>query len=445
MQTASKKVINGWAMYDWANSVYSLVITSTIFPAYYESVTKNNTDNEVVFLGRHFVNSALYNYALGVAFLIVAIMSPILSSIADYKGNKKSFLRFFCFLGSASCSMLFFFKGTETVWVAILCSMIACVGFWSSVVFYNSYLPEIAAPEDRDKVSAKGFSMGYIGSVIMQLVCFVFVFKPEWFGMQNDATLPARFSFLLVGIWWFGFAQLTLNVMPKGTPAASRPENNIFANGFIELRKVFKQLKTLLILKRFLLAFFFYNMGVQTIMLVAALFGSKQLKLPTEKLIITILIIQVVAIAGANLMAKLSEKFGNFQTLLWVVVIWVLVCLGAYEIATISDKGVNAEMYFYVLAAVVGLVMGGIQSLSRSTYSKLMPATKDTTSFFSFYDVTEKIGIVIGMFSFGLIEELTGSMKNSVLVIMCFFVTGFIILYFALTKQKQLSLYEPAV
>jgi UMF1 family MFS transporter len=445
MQTASKKVINGWAMYDWANSVYSLVITSTIFPAYYESVTKNNSDNEVVFLGRHFVNSALYNYALGVAFLIVAIMSPILSSIADYKGNKKSFLRFFCFLGSASCAMLFFFRGTGTVWVAILCSMIACVGFWSSVVFYNSYLPEIAAPEDRDRVSAKGFSMGYIGSVIMQLVCFVFVFKPAWFGMQNDATLPARFSFLLVGVWWFGFAQLTLNVMPKGTPAASRPENNIFANGFIELRKVFKQLKTLLILKRFLLAFFFYNMGVQTIMLVAALFGSKQLKLPTEKLIITILIIQIVAIAGANIMAKLSKKFGNFQTLLWVIIIWVLVCLGAYEIATISDKGINAEMYFYVLAAVVGLVMGGIQSLSRSTYSKLMPVTKDTTSFFSFYDVTEKIGIVIGMFSFGLIEELTGSMKNSVLVIMCFFIFGFIILYSALTKQKQLSLYEPAI
>ena len=227
MQTAPKKVINGWAMYDWSNSVYSLVITSTIFPAYYESVTKNNSNNEVTFLGRHFVNTALYNYALGVAFLVVAIMSPILSSIADYKGNKKSFLRFFCFLGSASCSMLFFFKGNETLWVAIVCSMIACIGFWSSVVFYNSYLPEIAAPEDRDRVSAKGFAMGYIGSVILQLVCFVFVFKPAWFGMQNDATMPARFSFLLVGIWWFGFAQLTLNVMPKGTPAAFRPENNI--------------------------------------------------------------------------------------------------------------------------------------------------------------------------------------------------------------------------
>ena len=440
MQTAPKKVVNGWAMYDWANSVYSLVITSTIFPAYYESITANNTDNEVLFLGRHFVNTALYNYALGVAFLIVAIMSPVLSSIADYKWNKKAFLRFFCSLGSVSCALLFFFKGTDTIWIAIICTIIACIGFWSSLVFYNSYLPEIAAPEDRDKVSAKGFAMGYIGSVILQLICFVFVFKPEWFGMQGDAAMPARFSFLLVGVWWFGFAQITLNVMPKGTPAAFRPEKNIFANGFIELRKVFTQLKSLLILKRFLLAFFFYNMGVQTIMLVATLFGSKQLKLPTSKLIITILIIQIVAIAGAYIMAKLSEKFGNFQTLLSVVSIWVLVCLGAYEIATIHDKGVNAEMYFYVLAVVVGLVMGGIQSLSRSTYSKLMPDTKDTTSFFSFYDVTEKIAIVIGMFSFGLIEEITGSMKNSVLVIMGFFIIGFIILYFALVKQKQLAL-----
>jgi UMF1 family MFS transporter len=307
------------------------------------------------------------------------------------------------------------------------------------MVFYNSYLPEIAAPEDRDRISAKGFVMGYIGSVILQLVCFVFVFKPEWFGMQNDATMPARFSFLLVGIWWFGFAQFTLTRMPKGTPAAFRPEKNIFANGFIELRNVFKQLKHLLILKRFLLAYFFYNMGVQTIMLVAALFGSKQLHLPTDKLIITILIIQIVAIGGAYLVARLSQVFGNFQTLLAVIIVWIIVCIGAYQIAVLSDKGINAEIYFYVLAAVVGLVMGGIQALSRSTYSKLMPVTKDTTSFFSFYDVTEKISIVIGMFSFGLIEENTGNMKNSVLVVMTFFIIGFILLLFTLLKQKQLK------
>ncbi len=442
MQTYSKKVINGWAMYDWANSVYNLVITSTIFPAYYAALTDDKnaaTVDHVRFMGRTFESSSLYTYVLGLGFLIVAIMSPILSSIADYKGNKKTFLRFFCTIGSLACAGLYFFKDLDTLYIGIICSIIACVGFWSSIVFYNSYLPEIAPPEQRDAVSARGFSMGYIGSVLMQLICFVFVFKPEWFGMQNDGTLPSRFSFLLVGIWWFGFAQITLFRLPKGTPAAHRPEYNVLSNGFIELKKVITELKHLPVLKRFLLSFFFYNMGVQTVMLVAALFGSKELNLPTGKLILTILIIQLVAIAGAWTMAKLSDEFGNIRTLIVVVIIWIGVCIGAYYIAYLNEQKVNVEIYFYILAAVVGLVMGGIQSLSRSTYSKLMPVTKDTTSYFSFFDVTEKIAIVIGMFSFGLISELTETMKNSILALTLFFITGLLLLFYTLAKEKQLK------
>ena len=372
-------------------------------------------------------------------FLIVAIMSPILSSIADYKGNKKTFLRFFCTMGSLACAGLFFFKNLDTLYIGIICSIIACVGFWSSIVFYNSYLPEIASPEQRDAVSAKGFSMGYIGSVLMQLICFVFVFKPEWFGMQNDGTLPSRVSFLLVGIWWFGFAQITLFRLPQGIPAAHRPEYNVLSNGFIELKKVITELKHLPLLKRFLLSFFFYNMGVQTIMLVATLFGSKELNLPTGKLIITILIIQLVAIAGAWTMARLSDRFGNIKTLIAVVLIWIGVCIGAFYISILHEQQVNVEIHFYFLAAIVGLVMGGIQSLSRSTYSKLMPVTKDTTSYFSFFDVTEKIAIVIGMFSFGLITEVTQSMKNAILALTLFFIIGLLLLFYTLAKEKQLK------
>ncbi len=432
MQTASKKVINGWAMYDWANSVYSLVITSTIFPAYYEAVTSANKSATVWFMGRSFVNTSLYDYALGFAFLVVAIMSPILSSIADYKGNKKSFMRFFCTLGSVACAGMYFFT-SETLYVGIICLVVACIGFWSSLVFYNSYLPEIAAPEDQDRVSAKGFAMGYIGSVLLQILCFVVVFKKDWFGIapDNDA-LPARISFVMVALWWLGFAQIPLFRLPKGIPASSRrPEKNIFANGFIELKKVWAQLLHLPVLKSYLGAFFFYNMGVQTVMLAATLFGSKVLKLPTEKLILTILIIQLVAIIGAYIMSKLSEKFGNLRTLSGVVVIWIAICIAAYF--------TTGEYEFYCLAVMVGLVMGGIQSLSRSTYAKLMPETKDTTSFFSFYDVTEKIAIVIGMFSFGLIEELTGSMRNSILVLIVFFATGFILLLSADKKRRALE------
>jgi len=433
MQTASKKVINGWAMYDWANSVYNLVITSTIFPAYYEAVTgdgKESTANDtVVLFGRTFVNTSLYQYALGIAFIIVAVLSPLLSSIADYKGNKKSFLFFFCTMGSLACCALFFYDKSNLAY-GLICMIIACVGFWSSLVFYNSYLPEIAAPEDQDKVSAKGFVMGYIGSVILQIICFLFVLMPDKFGITGSKA--SQLSFLLVGIWWWGFGQLALSKLPKGKPAVDKPEQgNVFTYGYKEINKVWKQLSHTPVLESYLAAFFCYNMGVQTVMLAATLYGKSELNIPTTNLIIAILIIQIVAIPGAMLIAKLSEKIGNFNALMVCISCWIILCVFGY---LIPKDGINQ---FYTLAILVGFVMGGIQSLSRSTYAKLMPETKDTTSYFSFYDVTEKIAIVIGMFSFGFINELTGSQRNSVLALIIFFVLGFILLLVASKKQKQ--------
>lgn len=437
MQTASKKVINGWAMYDWANSVYNLVITSTIFPAYYEAVTKERTDSSgnayVHFLGREFINTSLYNYALAAAFLIVAVMSPLLSSIADYKGNKKSFMNFFLTMGSLACSLLFFFKTHDNLTMGIICMVVACVGYWASLVFYNSFLPEIAAPEDRDRVSAKGFSMGYIGSVILQVICFVFVFKPELVGGDKDSTIQFRLCFLLVGIWWWAFGQFSLSRLPKSIPAGEQNQKNILTNGYKELGKVWQQLLKLPVLKRYLFAFFFYNMGVQTVMLAATLYGKSELQIPTDNLIIAILIIQLIAIPGAFAISKLSGLIGNFKSLIICVAIWIGLCIAGYYLPV---KGINE---FYALATCVGFVMGGIQSLSRSTYSKLMPVTKDTTSFFSFYDVTEKIAIVIGMFSFGYITEITGSQRGSVLALVIFFVAGLAGLLSALHKQNKLS------
>ncbi|MEP7163872.1 MAG: MFS transporter [Ferruginibacter sp.] len=436
MQTASKKIINGWAMYDWANSVYNLVITSTIFPAYYEAVTGDGNDatfnDSVTFWGREFSNTSLYNYALGIAFLVVALISPLLSSIADYKGNKKQFLFFFCTLGSAACSAMFFFNGKEDLAYGLICMIIACIGFWSSLVFYNSYLPEIAAPEDRDRVSAKGFAMGYIGSVILQIVCFVFVLSPATFGINTGKA--SQFSFLLVGIWWWGFGQLALTRLPKGQPATiNNDRGNIFTKGYKELNNVLMLVKKLPVLKRYLAAFFFYNMGVQTIMLAATLYGKSELNIPTTNLIIAILIIQLVAIPGAYAIARLSTAIGNFKALIITIFVWILLCVLGYLLPR------NGIYEFYGLATLVGFVMGGIQSLSRSTYAKLMPETKDTTSFFSFYDVTEKIAIVIGMFSFGYINELTGSQRNSVLALMTYFIIGLLILVSALSKQKKIS------
>ena len=424
MQTASKKVVNGWAMYDWANSVYNLVITSTIFPAYYEAVTGDGNENTLIDkikIGEYeFSNTALYNYILAIAFVIVAIMSPILSSIADYRGNKKKFLRFFCTMGSLSCASLYFFD-SDHIMGGLISVIIACVGFWSSLVFYNSYLPEIAAPEDRDRISAKGFMMGYIGSVLLQIICFVFVLKPELFGITVGKA--SQISFLLVGVWWVSFGWLAISRLPASKGVKGAHSKNLFTQGYKELHKVWLELKTQPLLKQFLLSFFFYNMGVQTIMLAATLYGKSELNIPTTNLIIAILIIQLVAIPGAHLMAKLASKWGNFNTIMVAILIWIGGCIIGYYLPR------NGLIPFYGLSIIVGFVMGGIQSVSRSTYSKLMPETHDTTSYFSFYDVTEKVAIVIGMFSFGFINEITGSQRNSVLALCIFFIIGFVLLY----------------
>ena len=425
MQTASKKAVNGWAMYDWANSVYNLVITTTFFPAYYAVVTSlENYPNGIPFLGRHFINTELKEYVLAFGFLVVAIISPILSSIADYKGNKKNFMKFFCYLGAASCSLLFFFH-KDNMFFGLLCFMLAGIGFYGSQVFYNSYLPEIAAEKDMDRISAKGYTMGYIGSVIMQMIGFGLVML-----MPND-TMPLKITFLLVGIWWIAFAQITFRALPIASKSVRAARKHVLVNGFHELKIVWDQLTHMPVLKRFLAAFFFYSMGVQTVMLVAIDYGIKELKLENAKLIITAVIIQLVAIAGAIGMSRLSARIGNLNVLQLTVVLWIGVCIAGYLMQT--------EMHFYILAALVGLMMGGIQSMSRSTYSKLMPETKDTASFFSFYDVSEKLAIVLGLVSFGVIEGLTKSMRNSILVLIVFFALGLVWLILTAKAAKKNS------
>ncbi|MBC7886512.1 MAG: MFS transporter [Ferruginibacter sp.] len=424
MQTASKKVINSWAMYDWANSVYNLVITTTFFPAYYAAITGlEKFPDGISFLGRRFVNTELKDYVLAFGFLVIALLSPILSSIADYKGNKKNFMRFFCYLGALSCSILFFFD-EHSITLGLLCFMFAGIGFYGSQVFYNSYLPEIAAEKDRDRISAKGYSLGYLGSVVMQMIGFGLVV------FMNDKTLALKMTFLLVGIWWVSFAQVTFKALPISPKSERKTKKHVLTNGFHELKIVLDQVMNMPVLKRFLAAFFFYSMGVQTVMLVAIDFGIKELKLPDQKLIITAVIIQVVAIAGAIGMSKLSAKFGNIKVLIFTVLLWIGVCIAGYFITT--------ETHFYIIASLVGLVMGGIQSLSRSTYSKLMPETKDTASFFSFYDVTEKLAIVIGLFTFGFIEGIS-SIRTSILSLVIFFIIGFFLLVSTAVKQTTLQ------
>lgn len=426
LEKGSKKLLNAWAFYDWANSGYSLVIASAIFPIFYNKLIPEGEMLNV--FGTSMKGTALMSFVTAFAFLIVAFISPLLSGIADYSGNKKTFLKIFCYIGALSCIGLYWFD-RENLYLSLVFYLLGLVGFWGSLVFYNSYLPDIAFQDQQDAVSAKGYSMGYIGSVILLIINLGMVMFPEKFGIDEGdplktAIMAMRYCFISVGVWWIVFSQYSYYYLPKGT-RKNKVTGDVLFNGFKELRKVWDQLKHNVTLKRYLGSFFVYSMAVQTVMLAATYFGAEEIEWVDDNaksmgLIISILLIQLVAVGGAIITSKLSARYGNIKTLIAINCIWAVICVCAFF--------VTLPVHFYITAGFVGLVMGGIQSLSRSTYSKFLPETQDTASFFSFYDVTEKIGIVIGMGLYGAIDQVFGSMRYSIIFLTVFFIVGIFLL-----------------
>lgn len=428
IKKGDKKTIRAWIMYDWSNSVYQLTIATAIFPIYYNQITRNNDTFIVDFFGFQVVNTVLYSWSIAFAYFIVAVFSPFFSSLADYTGRRKTFMKVFTFIGAISCSVLFFFD-PDHIELGVIAFTLGTLGYGGSLVFYNSFLPVIAEPEDYDRISAQGYSMGYLGGVVLLVLNLILVLFPNYFGI-TDPYLPAKISFLSVGIWWIGFSQITFRRLPKYTFRQRATKKNLILNGYSELNKVFHYVLKDKILLLYLPAFFFFTMGMLTVMFMAATYGEKQLGLKEDVLIPIILIIQLVGMFGAWLFSKLSGKIGNFHTLIIAVISWILICIGAYYIVSALD--------FVIVAFFVGLVMGGSQALARSTYSKLLPETTDHTSFFSFYDVMEKMAIVLGTFSFGAIEAITGSMRTSVLSIIVFFIISLVIFLILIKLSNQL-------
>jgi MFS transporter, UMF1 family len=415
MQRDNKATINAWCMYDWANSAYNLVITSTIFPAYYTNVTTAAFKDGMIPLGGSLVNnSALYSYSLSFAYLFAALLSPILSGMADYGDKKKLFMQLFTYLGSFACIGLFFFEG-KNIWTGIGAFVLGNIGYTGALVFYNSYLPEIVKKEQFNAVSARGYAFGYVGSVLLLVGCLSVIANPIAFGFKSDLVVQ-RVSFVVVGAWWLLFATYSFRGLPAKLQTTTR-SGNLLTKGFSELGSVWRMLRKLPDTRRYLWSFFCYSTGVQTVMLLAATFGKVELQLTDVELVATILLIQLVAVVGAWLFAQTAGSKGNKATLHAMLIVWICVCIIAF---IITDK-----VQFFALAGIVGLMMGGIQSISRSTYAMLLPRdTPDTTSFFSFYDVMEKLSIVVGTAFFGLLAQLTGDMRSGALLLVIFFAAG---------------------
>lgn len=432
----TKKIQNAWAMYDWANSTYNLVIGTAIFPIFYSAVTKGDEDgavgDNVLFFGSVLKNTEVLSYCLAFGMFLVCILTPALAGIADYLGKKKLFMKIFCYLGALSCASLFFFD-VNHLELSMLSVVLACVGFWCSYAFSNSFLPQLAEPAEQDKLSAKGYSLGYAGSVILLVINLV---------MIQVFEIPAKWCFVSVAIWWIGFAQYTFFHLQE------KKRDNVYHNGVInkgfqELKHVWQEMKKTQRLKRYLLSFFVFSMGVQTIMQMASLFGTKEViridengqqvvGLADGQLIAAVLMVQVIAIPGAILFSWCARRFGNLNTLKVALFFWGCVCLFAYYV-------VHTPMEFYIAAGSIGFVMGGTQSLARSTYSKFLPKTEDTASYFSFYDVTEKVGLIIGLLSFGYLEGAFGSMRTSVLALITFFAIGLLLVLLVPKKEKEIA------
>lgn len=420
-----KKVIRGWVMYDWANSVFQLTITTAIFPLYYDAITRNGGSYTVSFFGAEVINTVLYSWTIGAAFLMVALLSPLLSSIADYTGRRKAFMQVYTWVGALGCSMLFFFTG-DNIELGIIAFFFGTWGYAGSIVFYNSFLPVIAKPEDHDKISARGYSMGYLGGVVLLLMQLVVIQKPSWFNIPAGSDLQFRLAFLTVGIWWIGFSQITFSRLPKYVFKKRQGKENVILNGYKELRTVYYQVRKSKKLTLYLVSYFFFMMGLLSVMYMAASFGKKEVNLGDEIMIPTLLLIQLIGMGGAWFFARLSGKIGNLKALIIALITWILICSGAYFITD--------AIGFITAAFFIGIVMGGTQALARSTYSKMLPETTDHTSFFSFFDVMEKMASAGGTFSFGLIEAITGNMRASVVAIAIFFIIG---LFFIIVMPKR--------
>jgi UMF1 family MFS transporter len=433
---ATKKVQNAWAMYDWANSTYNLVIGTAIFPIFYSAVTKGDEDgapgDSVLFFGGVFKNTEVLSYSLALGMALVCILAPTLAGAADYLGRKKSFMKMFCYLGAISCASLYFFD-VHHLELSMLSIVLACVGFWCSYAFANSFLPELAEPEDQDKLSAKGFSFGYTGSVLLLVINLV---------MIQVLDISARWCFVTVGVWWIVFAQYTFYHL-KEKKKDTQFESSVLRKGFHELKIVWGEMKKTARLKMYLLAFFVFSMGVQTIMQMASLFGTKEVTrldengnevigLADGQLIVAVLLVQIIAIPGAMTFSFCSRKFGNLNTLKIALTVWAGVCLFAYFV-------VHTPVEFYIAAGSIGFIMGGTQALARSTYSKFLPETNDHASFFSFYDVTEKVGLIIGLLAFGYLEGAFGSMRTSILALITFFVVGLILVFLVPKTERQVE------
>lgn len=416
------KEIFGWAMYDWANSAFSATVVTVFLGPYLTSLVKAvaDVDGLVYLLGIPLRYDSFFAYCTAVSVVLQVFVLPILGAVADYSHLRKFFLQFFCVLGALATALLFFLR-TGLHWLGAGLYIVANLAFGASIVFYNAYLPDIASPARRDQVSAFGWGLGYLGGGILLLLnLLLFTFR-ESLGLAADVAV--RLSLASAGIWWLLFAQFSFVRLRSRYPRVQLPSGETYLSiAFEQLRRTFRAMRRLPETLKFLVAYLFYNDGVQTVIALASVFGAEELKLETSTLIQVILMVQFVAFVGALAFGQVAQWTGAKIAIVITLAVWCAVTVYAYQF-------LYTELQFWLMAAVVAFVMGGSQALSRSLFSQLIPKGKEA-EFFAFYEISERGTSWIGFVLFGLVNQLAGSLRAGILALIALFVIGLVLLLF---------------
>jgi len=427
-----KREIFGWAMYDWANSAFSTTVGTVFLAPYVASLARSAAEavgtDTVSFLGIPVAPDSFLPYMISFSVGMQVLFLPILGAIADYSHRRKQMMRLFATIG-AIATILMFFVTSSLWWLGGVLYVVANLTFGAAIVFYNAYLPDIATEDERDRVSSYGWAMGYLGGGILLALNLAFYLFSEDIGVPE--VLAVRINLASAGIWWMGFSFITWRRLRSRQASRALPEGETYIKiGFKQLGKTIKEIKNFPETLKFLLAYFLYNDGIQTVIAVSSTFAAAPiiqggLALETTTLTSVILMIQFMAFGGALLWGKLADWMGAKRSVILSLIIWSGVVIYVY----FGLQGENVVTEFFILGAFIALVMGGSQAISRSIFAQMIPDGQEA-EYYSFYEISERGTSWIGPLVFGLANQLFGSLRPAILSLIFFFLMGLIILPF---------------
>lgn len=427
-----RKQIFAWAMYDWANSAYITTVTVAVLPIYF-SGTVVPADGFLIG-GTRYSATTLWAFLISLSTFIIFLTAPVLGAVADFTATKKRFLMAFCWGGSLFATLLFF-CGSGDVWKTMAFFLIAQIGFVGGNVFYDAFLPHIASEDRMDRVSGKGYAYGYLGGGIQFALSIALI---SWHGALGiDRALAARIAMMSAGLWWAGFSAVTFLILKETGTAEPLPERYRRLPrplAFIRLG-IDRTVATALRVRRyshlllFLVAFMIYDDGIQTVITMATIYGAEEIGLDASVLMLTLLIIQCIALFGALLFSRLGERITAKRALLITLFLWSGVVIYA-------SRFLAGPVGYMVLGIVVGIVLGGSQSLSRSLYGSMIPP-RSSAEFYGFYSVFSKFSAIWGPLVFGIIRQVSGSSRNAIISLVVFFLVGMVLLSFVDVKKAK--------